>query len=414
MYRMLRTSFISLSLILLLAGTAFAQEEAPPEYCANLSEDICALMIASSAAMMEVTAGSSNLSFEMDVSNIPEAPFSELSVAYSQQSSFVFDESATALIDKMREMDIFARQSMFMQQGELGKFLAELLSGIDSDVSLTLNLSDELAEIASAEAGLPIPNELNLSFMLIDGVFYLNVSDIAAFVPELAFFQGWVGLEVLPLIETELEPLLAEEMGGAEMAMFAQSMSSANFGAVGPFITTLDSFGAPTNVAEFFNTEQLDDTAIGSEAVSVVRTTVDYETLFASQFFADVMSQQLRQQAAQQGEQLSAADLDEIIQVSRIFGPVLLEDLNFNIVESIGADTGHLYDTEVSLDWDLSNTAALASSMGGGSDIPEELPYIYMNAVTSNADLNGDVQIVAPAGAFVVPLQMLMTLMGGQ
>ena len=411
MYKVLRTSLLSLALIFVMAGTAFAQTKDQPDYCANLDEDLCALMVASNDAMAAVTSGTSDLSFEIEMTNIPDAPFSEIAFSYSQESAFILDESALALINETREMDLFERQRMFMTRGALGKFLSQLLSGTTSDVSLTLNFSDELAALLAQETELPIPGELNLSFMLIDGVFYVNVADLGALVPELAFFQGWVGLEILPLIETELEGAVLQGLSDEEMMAVAQSMASANFGVAGPFITMLNSFGAPVNIAEFFNTERLEDATIGNEGVAVIRTTVDYEALFASQFFADIMRQQLQQQAAQQGQQLSKADIDEIIQVSRVFGPVLLEDLNFSIVEGIGIESGYLYTTEATLDWDLSNTAALASTMGGGSsDLPEELPYIYMNSVTSNADFNDDIEIVAPAGAFVVPLEMLMTL----
>jgi hypothetical protein len=63
--------------------------------------------------------------------------------------------------------------------------------------------------------------------------------------------------------------------------------------------------------------------------------------------------------------------------------------------------------TDFTLDWDLSDLAALAEMAGGAALAIDEDAAITASIVTTNSNVNGDVEVEVPAEAFIIPTEML-------
>lgn len=306
-------------------------------------------------------------------------------------------------------MSLLDRAAMMSEPAQLIGFLGEWLNGITTDTSFALTMSPELAEALSDEGDFPIPTDFALSFMLIDGVFYIDVTDLAAFVPELALFQGWIGFEIAPLLDLALAEAGMDEMNSEDSLIFAQAMTNLRAGSSGPFVTLLQEYGAPPSAEEFFQVFLSDDVSTDEDVVAF-QTAIDYPAFFESPLF-EVLAWQLLYQEDIFDLYLSETEVEEFIVGARLFGPSVMEHMNLDLVETVGTEDTYLYSSALTMDWDSADTIAFFGTIFGEeaiSDIPEELPLISAAIAVDNADLNEPLEIVPPPGAFVIPLEMLM------
>lgn len=410
MTRYLHILSLALVLTLLLAGTAFAQTE-PPVYCEDLSDSDCAVLTDSQAAMSTVTSGTSQTDLSILLRDIPEAPFEEIALDYTQDTTFSVDPSVFDTINELKAMNPRQIQQMMSNPETLYGLIGELVSSISTDVAMTLDLSGELAMALSEQSGVPLPENMEFHVVLVDGVIYANLDSLAAFAPEVAMLQGWVGVELQPLLDEASQSGVAQ-MSNQEALEISTALGYVNTGASGPFLVSLATADPNGEYLQFVNTQRLDNETVGDTELAVFSSTFDYQTFFQSPIFRQLLAQVMEQQ----GTAMSDAELDQIIGMAQMFGPAVMTTLILEVREWIGVEDNYLYNTSAVFQWDLSSIAALAALGGNAVPIPQlppgAQPYIGFEVMTNSSDLNGEVSVAAPEGAMIIPTEVLLQSAG--
>ena len=61
----------------------------------------------------------------------------------------------------------------------LSDVLKMMIDGVDTDQAFEITLTDDTASLLSSEMEMPIPTVIGLHYALIDGIIYVNVSELA-------------------------------------------------------------------------------------------------------------------------------------------------------------------------------------------------------------------------------------------
>lgn len=395
---------------LVLNSVALAQDATPPAYCAEvgLSADDCTLLVTSQEAMQNISSVTSYAELDFNISGIPDVPFETLDINYVQDSAVTQGLVAVTLAQELRGMTPQQRFQRFMDPNALTEILGTTVSDTNIDTELTLTVSEEIRAMIEAEAGLPVPNTLTFGIRIVDGIEYLNLSDFATMVPELAMFGGsWIGIEILPLIDAAYGEggTLEQQMGAEGRLLMAQVMSSsAIWNSSNTLIHTLGTTPEAAMALPFFNVERLEDDIVNGNDVAVFRTTVDWTTLLN-----DPQVQELIKFALSDpeliGQEFSEAEIEQIMTAVQLFGPAVLQSLTLELIETVGLVNGYVYSGELTFDWDLSQLAALAAA--SGAEMGDSVPTIFINFLTTRDNFNEELTIEAPANAFILPPELL-------
>lgn len=380
-------------------------------YCDTLSAEDCELVSGTVDAMSAISSGATALSIEMIVQDIPELPAETLSFRYDQSIGFMLGEEVAALIQDLQGMTPAEMQSLGDEPAVGIEMARILVNGMNFGMDLDLQMTDEMAAFLSEEMrddiGMDLPTELSLRLMIVDGIFYIDTASIAPFAPEItAFVDGWVGLDANPLIDMAAAELAGEGMSGSAPSG-TDSMGAGTIGMTGALVATVDALDPSGEIIKFLDVEPLDvEDAAEDEAYFL--TTVNFADFFQSPVFRQLVAYF----SADQGASMTEAELDEVVQLAQIMGPSLLQGLNLQLIELIDEGTGHIAVGDLLLEWDLASLLLLASQGDPSLQVAEGAePFLGLNIVTSADQLNEDVDLSAPEGAFVVPTEMLMGFM---
>ena len=89
-----------------------------------------------------------------------------------------------------------------------------------------------------------------------------------------------------------------------------------------------------------------------------------------------------------------------------MIAPMLFDGLDYTVLQAVGLESGYTLGTASEMYWDLASLMEMADS-GSASDAE-----FGFSMIVESADQNAVGAIEAPEGAFVVPAQMLMSMMG--
>lgn len=412
MSRLFLLVLCSTLLLLLSPLKTFAQDGAA--YCGQLGAEDCQLLQTSVEAMSDITSAATEMQMALMLRDVPEVPFQELFIQYDQSSAFMMSEEVQALVKDLQSMSPAQLEQMGDNQLFAFNVLRTLIGGMTFGLDLRLQMSDEMAAFFSeelrAELGMDVPTDLSLRLMNVDGVLYIDTTSIAPLIPEVAsFFQGWVGLEAAPLLEMA-EAELGAAGGAAPTAMTRSGSASGGitFGMAGPVVTTVEAVDPSGEVLQFLEVERIESEE-GDTGVATFLTTVNYDKFFQSPVFRNLVYMI----SADQGSSMSASELDEAVTLAQIMGPSLLQGLELYLVEDVGVDDGYLYYSELLLEWDLASLLTLAATGDPSMQLAEGAePFFGIEIISATDQLNEEIEISAPEGAFVVPTSMLMQFAG--
>ncbi len=394
---------ICLALFLtMLPSAVFAQDDgtassSPFVGCGELAAEECEALVATWANMEELTSGSSETALDINVSNVPGLPMDSIEMQVDRTAQFNVDQ---ALVDKFMElqaMDPADLAAMVADPDEYAALVAELIAGLDTQQNLRFTFSEELAGQISEAAGLDVPPEVQLNLILKDGTLYIFLDDIMGLVPNIPpLFRGWVGLDVQPLIDLALQ-----EAGSMDLP-------------VGPEVLRFVPPGvgmAGVGLAMQRPLNQYADVTVAEDG-SGYEAAMNFVGYFASPEFRDLLAIAVEEAEIAQGEPLTADDIDQLANVVTLIGPVIAEDLSYVI--DMATDGEYITETDGALEWDTADLLDLIATLQD-SDEPllESAPYIKMDGTTTYADHDSGEAVEAPQGAFVLPVQMLMGILGG-
>ena len=392
--------------LLAMPAAAFAQDapSQPPVPCGDLSDDDCTLLQDSRTASPEITSYDATMDFAFALTDVPSLP-SDISFGIVSDGSFAFDPEfmAQALEFQARMQDTEVDPASMMEETmAMGLGFYENAS---FDITLDIALSQQVAALLSQQAGVDIPETLNLPLRLVDGFFYANLDDLAQVVPGLS---GWIGFDIVGFLDATMEQSLSTlEDGMSEMD--PATMGAMMGGSMGANPEMQAAVEANTQV------ERLDDTTVGDVEVAQFLHTFDLGGFLADPAVIDMIVQQVQAQAAMQAEMgqdvpMTDADVQMVADMLPMLAPMLLSGLQWATVNTIGLDDLFVYTTETNVEWDLGSLINMAGAMLGEGSTPavSGSPYFALNVAAENSNINGDVTIEAPEGAMIVPLDQML------
>lgn len=384
-------STLGLLLMLVLASTVPAFAQMPDPFCGDLSEDDCAILADSQDATLDVESSSSSVNVDILIAGIPGLPADELAFNYAQDASVALNPELAMEIVEMQQM---SPEELMGDMDEMVAILLELYATIALDADISFTMSDEIADMISAEAGVAIPSTLTAMFRMVDGYGYVNIDELAAQIPELAAVSGWFGMDVVSLMEMGFEESMADANSGPDMAA-----SMTGFG----LTSYLNSQEGRDMIADYVEVERVNDTTIDGQDTAVFVTTFDFGRFVGSPVFAEILLSQREMLNDAMDMNLSEAELTEALSLLPMFGPMLFASLDFEIEQQIGLDDLYVHESTLMFHWDLSSIIAVASMAGTDLDLPEGIaPVLSLDVANSTYDFNAVDEIVAPEGAMIV------------
>lgn len=382
-------------LLVFSAVPAFAQD-LPAPFCGQLSEDDCSILVSSQEAMLEVESGVYSSAINFLVAGIPGLPIEEISFNLVQDATYALDPALTA---QLVEMQSLSPEEMAENMDAMFDLLLEVYATMAYDGQMVLTLTEDIAAILSAQAGIEIPTEINLQVRVVDGYAYINLEDLAVFAPDQEGLEGWAGIDILSVMEMGLQ----ESMEQAE----DNPASLAGFG-LGNFFNSEE--GRAT-IEPYISVERLADSTIGDQDVAVFDSTFNVSGFLGSPLFRDIVISQLSTINQLAETDLSEEEATEALTLLSFVGPMLFAGLDFHTSQVIGLEDFYTYESEFVFNWDLSSLVAVArmvdsdGSMGLSTLMGNAAPVVNFDVSTTASDHNNAPEITAPEGAQIIPLE---------
>ncbi len=181
MLRRLICVILAALLPLLAAAPVFAQDNSSslPVICGDLSEEDCALIEESTAAIRDLSSYSIAATADFSMTGIPDMPADPLAVNLQMDGSFVVDDAAKAVAQQMNSLMLGASPEDAAAMGSnMQDMLRDLFGGMDFDITFKYTLPPELADAMSQDSEVPVPETFSIEVRLIDGNMYINVADL--------------------------------------------------------------------------------------------------------------------------------------------------------------------------------------------------------------------------------------------
>jgi hypothetical protein len=399
--------FLALMLVLLPAGSIFAQDAGTPfAGCGDLPAEECAPLVEAWQGMEALQKGANDSTIILNVKNVPGLPFEDLDIQIARTGTFEADPALVQKLTELQAMDRDELNAMMDDPAEFDKLLAALVAGLDTAQSLHITMPPELAQTLSEKAGMNIPPELTLNFVVKDGVIYINLADIAGMVPQLAMFRGWVGFQLQPLMDFIMQKLRdADTPVGPEILEFTPPGA----GLVGMILA----MQAPLN--KYANVQSPEEITVDGKDALKYQVEMNFPGYMASPEFQNVIGPLARDYAEKKGVELNDENIEQIASVMTILAPVLLRDLKYNIDEVVGSDENVVYNLDGELDWDTSGLLETVAQLQGSEEPPvDPPPYINMKLQSDYSDFDSGSGVQAPQGAFVLPITMILSILESQ
>lgn len=392
--------------IAFVPAVTFAQSDGV--YCGDVDDQVpgsCDLLIAAAENDKEVVDGAYDIEFDLLLSNIPDAPFDELQLTWLQTG--VYTSNSDLREELLADIDVTSADEL-QDPATMMALIDAFLSTSNTQQDITLLLSDAIVDAISEESDFPVPSQIDLSFAIIDGIIYIDLSTIAEYIPQAGMLGGWVGTELAPFLELGLEQAAADpDAQAALMAMggaMAMAMSSEGQAAME------EAQAAQLEmVSDYLTIERLEDEELEDEDAAVFLTTFDLAGFASSPEFMDMAMQQMAMMEAMGQDVPSEEELAEMEEMMPMIAPVLFEDFLYDTYQLVGLDSELTRVTAVDLVWDMTGLMEMAAE--SGQDVPDEAPLFDMVMIVDSYAQNEIGEIVAPAGALVLPAAMIMGMM---
>lgn len=400
--------------LLAMPSAAFAKADAQ-SYCDVLAADDCEIISASEEAMEDVSSMVTFTEMSILLRDIPELPLSVAGFNYEQDTAINMSDDVVAMIADMREMSAADAQELFDDPVALIDLYQEMLDGMSMAVDMRLQLSDDLGMLANMaveqELGVPLPETITFNMIIDEGIMYADLESIADFIPEMGgMLQGWVGFELAPVLELAKEEA-ANQPPANQVQLDSMGMSgSLNMSPAGPLVAQIGTFDLSNQFVQFLDVAREDDDVIADEDAAIFRTTFDFDTFFESPIFRQLALQIMAEQGDMDVENLTEAEIDEIIATVQFMGPIVLQELILEVVEGVSLESNYLLSREVLLEWDLTSVLQMAAATGEINMPAGAEPFIGLEANTYAEQINEDVEISAPEGALILPIEMMLMM----
>ena len=280
----------------LLVAPAFAQDATPafPVFCGDLATDDCAILEEATLAAQDLRSYAMDMMLDFSITGIPDLPADPLAFNVALDGRFLLDESAHAVSQRLQLLQSGAEEDRLALLEEMPDLMLDLYSGVNFDMTMTYTLPPELAALMSDDADVQFPETLSFDMRMIDGMMYINLSDLRDLMPESddTLTSDWIGMDYIGMLEMQMEDvagrtdesMLAGMAGGLVMAQMMQDMQ------------------------EYVTVERLADVDRDGQQAAVFAYTPDVPGFFASDVFVNLLSEM----STMMGDEApSAAEMEE-------------------------------------------------------------------------------------------------------
>lgn len=382
--------------------SAFAQSNPIPVPCGNLSDDDCAILEGSRDAMMALSSYRASVAMDTALEDAPGLP-SDLGFSFEAEGAFSLDPEINA---RMMELQRGDPEELAGNFAELMEVTKEFYGQSNFEMDFSFALSEGLAGLISGQAGLPLPASLSMPVRLVDGVLFFNLDDISELAGDESI-SGWSGVDMVAALEQTTESL--DERMEADSEEMLGALSGAMAG-MGSGQVMAEQFG------KFVDVERLDDSEVDGVAVAQFLQTFDVAGFVASPEFIEMISSQLEQQMAMQevlGEEppMTQEDLDMVLELLPMLAPMMLADVEFVTVKSVGLEDLLVYSSETTVEWDLAQLAMMATAMMGAEGSRPmrgaDGGFFSLSVNTRYWDFGKEIEVVAPEDARMLPIDQM-------
>lgn len=389
---------VVLALLLGMFGTALAQDDASAPFCGDLADDDCTLLQDSQAAMMEVSSYKSTAVIDATVAGIPGLPADEINVNLTVDGAFVMDDVALAASQAFVGQD---QQAIMAAIAEDPQPLIDLVNGAGFDLTVSYTMNQDLADFASANAGVEIPASGTIGVIMVDGVLYADLSEFAA----LGAPEGWIGVPVAELVQAQVDAGAFEQ---AMAQMDPENMDPTTAATLGMQNMLM---GQAKGFEKYMTIERGDDMEVGDgQAAAYFSTNVDVAGLVAGPEFAELINT-LAESGAFEGSGLTAADIEANLPMLGMMAPMIFADLKVGNTVTVGTEDLFVYNTTSEFSWDLSGLLQMAAATGQlpeGIDASNPVAFSFTTSV-DNSDFNVEQTVEAPEDAQMIPVEAMMS-----
>ncbi|MBC7812147.1 MAG: hypothetical protein H7175_13415 [Burkholderiales bacterium] len=355
-------------LCLALFGTA-VQAQTAPIFCSTLAQADCAILQNVPAAGTGVNSTTFDFDLNIGVANVPGMPSQSMNFGLTGDGSWAIDPAVRA---SMAAMDPAAMDVAM---------LTSAVQAFDLDLTITLNLPQELMAMAAAQSGQAPPSSITLEMLMVDGIGYLNFDQLVGLMPPNSGLPtGWQGLDFAEVV-TMMGPSMGTMMGSGQVMNPSASIGKMDSATVAA-------------MSEFTSITRLADADINGMPVAVFQTNVDLVQLLNSDAVMSAMSSD--PSTAMQMQQLSA------VSDSLTAG-------NISITQYVGLSDNIGYQTELLITASMDPTAFDPTVPVGGTPVD-----ISVNGRFTQSNINAAPAVSAPAGATLNPAEELFGgMLGG-
>lgn len=405
----MRSKVASLLLVVLMVLASFVPALAQSEpFCGDLDAADCDLLTAATENMMEVASYKASAAYSAILVGIPGLPLSEAAVDVAVDGAFSYSEEALAAAAELALVQ--GQEDVANLMAESPELFVDFYNGWAFDMVIALMMSDDLAAALSADAGIEIPSALSVPLILKDGILYVDVTEVAPFIDGMQEMKGWLGFELGGVIEAAAEQGVFEQ---AAASMDPEAMASA--GAMDPatmaaLMGMQAALGDPTAFEKFMTITRSDDDEIDGAAVAVFVTKLDLLAFISSPEFVELVKS-LATSGALGADALSAADVDQAMQMLGMMGPMLFQGLTSENTTAVSIDEPNYLVAEASLfSWDLTSLLQMAAMSGAipADQMPSGVSLVEFSTSVVNSEIGEEQTIEAPADAMVIPAEAMM------
>jgi len=378
------------ALLIFTTAPVFAQG-IPEPFCGQLADEDCDILLEAQTAQLALTSSTSSVEAVTSVSGVPGLPADELTFSWVQDSVIHLDPDVTS---QMMELQSAGAEALMENMEDFMGVTVEFYQTLGLDTTVDFTMPEEIASILSAQAGVEVPEELNLHIIMADGFAYIATEGLAFIDPSLPDMGEWIGVDLAGAVEMGLEQSMTSEDPAQQQAMM-QSMGVSSM---------LNSDEVRGLFEEFVLVERLDDDTVGDVDVAVFESGFDFAGFLASPGFWQLIEDNLETINAMTQQPISAEELQQARMAVTFLGPALLQGLELSSTSSIGVEDFHNYAQTVDFNWDLSGLLQMAASTGA---LPAGSPTsasISLQIDATNGDFDAAPDIAAPEDAMIVPL----------
>lgn len=403
----MRSKIVSLLLVVVLLLASFSTALAQTEpFCGDLSDEDCALLTAATENMKDVASYQASAEYSAMLAGVPGLPLAEASVVVMVDGAFAYDDSALAAAAALAGVQ--TQEDIAAVMAESPEVVLDFYNGWAFDMVIAADISEDLAEALSADAGVAIPAAFSVPLILLDGVLYVDVTEVAPLLDGMQDMTGWIGFELGPVLEAAAEQGMFEE---AATQMDPDAMSAGMDPASAAALAGLQAMVSDPKAFEPYTTVvRGEDDVINDMDVAVFISSLDIVGLISSPEFVELIKG-LAASGALGEDAPSAADIDQAMMMLGMMGPMLFEGLASESAAAVSLDDPNLIVAQNTIfSWDLSGLLQMAAMSGAvpAEMMPSGASMIEFFTSVVNSDINEPQEIVAPADALMVPAESMM------